>query len=274
RFSRSARARRCRAGRARLEAAPQPLPLPRLSATGVARSRTAAPALGTRARQLSLVGRPVLAGRGRARGVAPAGDRRLRPRSRRVRRAVGDAPRKRGHDVDRLSPYKGLAPFEDSEHDASFFFGRTREQEIVTANLTAARLTLLYGLSGVGKSSILRAGVVRRLRALPGPLEVVVFDQWRDDPGRRLRDAVAAPVECEAGVVDAVRGQVARGQVDLGVTGRGIANGGRNGEYVETPYLSLVMERLWAAERESGVGVLRLRTLESLGGAEQIVRDH
>ncbi len=296
--------------------------------------------------------------------------------------------------MDRLSPYKGLAPFEDSELDASFFFGRTREQEVITANLTAARLTLLYGLSGVGKSSILRAGVVRRLRALPGPLEVVVFDQWRDDPGRRLREAVAAPVgmkpegsladtleavcarlggelyvildgveeyfvyhaddskagtfaadfpegvtrpglrayflvslredalavldrfkvrvpslfanslrldhldraaareaivgpveeynrmtpdapvEIEPGLVDAVLAQVARGKVDLGVTGRGIANGGRSGEYVETPYLSLVMERLWAAERESGADVLRLRTLESLGGAEQIVRDH
>ena len=82
-----------------------------------------------------------------------------------------------------LSPYKGLAPFEDSELDAAFFFGRDREQEIITANLTAARLTLLYGSSGVGKSSVLRAGVVRRLRALPGPLAVVVFDGWRDDPG-------------------------------------------------------------------------------------------
>ena len=35
---------------------------------------------------------------------------------------------------------------------------------------------------------------MRRLRALPGPLEVAVFDDWRDDPGRRLREAVAAPV--------------------------------------------------------------------------------
>ena len=96
-----------------------------------------------------------------------------------------------------LSPYKGLAPFEDSELDATFFFGRDREQEIITANLTAARLTLLYGSSGVGKSSILRAGVVRRLRALPVRSPSSCFDRWRDDPGERLREAVAAAVGVE-----------------------------------------------------------------------------
>ena len=33
----------------------------------------------------------------------------------------------------------------------------------------ASRLTVLYGPSGVGKSSLLRAGVARRLRALACP---------------------------------------------------------------------------------------------------------
>ena len=64
------------------------------------------------------------------------------------------------------SPYKGLASFDDSELDERFFFGRDRETEIVASNLVASRLTVLYGPSGVGKSSLLRAGVVRRLRAL------------------------------------------------------------------------------------------------------------
>jgi ABC-type phosphate transport system ATPase subunit len=63
-------------------------------------------------------------------------------------------------------PYKGLARFDDSELDERFFFGRDREIELVAANLVASRLTVLYGPSGVGKSSLLRAGVVRRLRAL------------------------------------------------------------------------------------------------------------
>lgn len=62
------------------------------------------------------------------------------------------------------SPYVGLAPF--SEKDSPFFFGRDRECEIITANLRAARLTLFYGPSGVGKSSVLRAGVIYQLREL------------------------------------------------------------------------------------------------------------
>ena len=43
------------------------------------------------------------------------------------------------------SPYKGLAPFEDSDLDALLFFGRERESEVIAANLMASRLTVLYG---------------------------------------------------------------------------------------------------------------------------------
>ncbi len=59
------------------------------------------------------------------------------------------------------SPYKGLSAFDESELDALLFFGRESETEIVAANALASRLTVLYGPSGVGKSSLLRAGVVR-----------------------------------------------------------------------------------------------------------------
>ena len=48
------------------------------------------------------------------------------------------------------SPYKGLAPFEDSDDDALLFFGRKRESEVIAANLIASRVTVLYGPSGVG----------------------------------------------------------------------------------------------------------------------------
>src|SRR5579864_3033941 len=76
------------------------------------------------------------------------------------------------------SPYKGLAPFEDSELDALLFFGRERETEVIVANLLAAKLTVLYGPSGVGKSSILRAAVARRLREVAPGADVVVLDEW------------------------------------------------------------------------------------------------
>ncbi|MGH3752901.1 MAG: hypothetical protein ACRDRP_09425 [Pseudonocardiaceae bacterium] len=61
-------------------------------------------------------------------------------------------------------PYVGLVPFDES--DAPYFFGRRRERDIVVANLTASRLTLLYAASGVGKSSVLRAGVLPRLHEI------------------------------------------------------------------------------------------------------------
>ena len=54
-------------------------------------------------------------------------------------------------------PYKGLIPY--TEQDAAFFFGREQDQAIITANLMSTRLTVLYGPTGAGKSSVLRAGV-------------------------------------------------------------------------------------------------------------------
>ena len=56
------------------------------------------------------------------------------------------------------APYRGLTPY--TETDAAYFFGRTAEITTITANLEVSRLTLLYGPSGVGKTSVLRAGVI------------------------------------------------------------------------------------------------------------------
>jgi WD40 repeat protein len=92
------------------------------------------------------------------------------------------------------SPYKGLASFEDSELDALLFFGRERERDLITANLMAARLTVLYGASGVGKSSLLRAGVAHEL----GKAEhVVVGTSWSEDPLAVLDNAAAAAADGE-----------------------------------------------------------------------------
>ena len=103
------------------------------------------------------------------------------------------------------SPYKGLAAFEDSELDALFFFGRERDTEIVVANLIASRLTVLYGPSGVGKSSLLLAAVARRLRELPEAPLVVVFSSWGEDPAPVLGAAVADVAGIGAGeLVDTI----------------------------------------------------------------------
>jgi hypothetical protein len=93
--------------------------------------------------------------------------------------------------TDRIhdSPYKGLAPF--MEEDAQFFFGRERECSAVTYSLLGSKLTILYGATGSGKSSLLRAGVAHRLREYSrqnllsrGTPEfiAVVFNTWSAPP--------------------------------------------------------------------------------------------
>jgi WD40 repeat protein len=302
------------------------------------------------------------------------------------------------------SPYKGLSPFDDSPLDALLFFGRSRETEVVAANVLASRLTVLYGPSGVGKSSLLRAGVVRSLRAAPEPAPaVVVYGSWAGDPlsgleeatraaleeaiGREPTDApggladrlaawtaelgaelcllldqleelflyhgaetgaggfvdllpelvtrpglrvnvllgirddalaqldvfkqrlpglfanslrldhldeeaarravlgpldrynelvgAGAAVAIEPALVDAVLDEVESGRIEKGFGGRGSSEAAalRAGR-VETPYLQLVMQRIWEVERERGSSVLRLATLRNLGGAERIVESH
>jgi len=78
---------------------------------------------------------------------------------------------------DTFCPYKGLQPY--TEADRKYFFGRARDQGIIVSNLFAASLTVFYGASGVGKSSVLLAGAVPRLKQEPGTTVVVVFNKWQ-----------------------------------------------------------------------------------------------
>ena len=82
-------------------------------------------------------------------------------------------------------PFKGLAPFEAS--DADFFCGRGRLISELIARLAEWPLVGILGPSGIGKSSLLRAGVLPALRAgaLPGS------GRWRQvllRPGRHPRE--------------------------------------------------------------------------------------
>lgn len=306
--------------------------------------------------------------------------------------------------IQRHSPYQGLIPY--SEADAPFFFGREKDTRLIIANLFSSPLTLLYGASGVGKTSVLRAGVAQQLRQRDGLL-VVFFNAWQANPisslmqaiadcadrtdhaawnqattlfsqehasfakflticaeqlNRRLmiildqfeeyflyhppeddfsiefptaltesqaaisflisiredslakldrfegripslfdnylriehlsyeaaNDAIVKPIDrynemhaadghpfsIEATLVYAVLKQVQTGQVLLGETGRGIVKSESGQGYVETPYLQLVMMRLWDQEMRVGSRLLKLETLKALGGAASIVRTH
>ncbi len=316
------------------------------------------------------------------------------------------------HDVP-TGPFKGLTPFEDSDRDAVLFFGREREREVIAANLLASRLTVLYGASGVGKSSVLRAGVAHHLRAMAkrnletrGHPEfvVVVFGGWTEDPMAALLDAVqselvdvfgpelapseraATPTdtlhdwtgrldcdlllvldqteeyflyheqeegrgtlvgelpelvtrpglrvsvllairddalarldrfkghipnlfanylrldhldkragraailgpieqynalaqpESRAGIepelVEALLDETTTGRLSLGHRGRGVVRQSGARTRVEAPYLQLVLHRLWEEELAVGSSLMRLETLERLGGANEVVRTH
>ena len=96
----------------------------------------------------------------------------------------------------------GLIPF--NEEDALFFFGREHEREIIILNLMGAKLTLLYGATGSGKTSVLRAGVKFHLDRLAEEnrekfgrpeLAVVVFNKWRGDPLLNLHEEIKQAVE-------------------------------------------------------------------------------
>jgi WD40 repeat protein len=305
-------------------------------------------------------------------------------------------------------PYKGLSAY--TEADGEYFFGRESDRDLVIANLRASRLTVLYGPSGVGKSSLLQAGVMRHLRQLPksafsylalrnavivyhsswhgdslielgsamrqaipdqegvqdimgrhpklsvellgelverlnahvyllldqfeeqtlyqtGPHGEAFLDELsniitspelrasvllgiRDDAFAKLdrledylpapfdnnlrlshlnhaaaREAIVGPltqynavappthrVTIEDELIDELLPQLQTGSLSVGEAGQGGVNTAL--ESIETPFLQLVMTRLWAAERERGSSVLRRETLAGLGGAQQIVRTH
>ncbi|GAA2384902.1 hypothetical protein GCM10010420_04080 [Streptomyces glaucosporus] len=71
-------------------------------------------------------------------------------------------------------PYRGLARFEPD--DADLFFGRDRLARKLTDLTRRHRFTAVFGPSGSGKSSLLRAGLIPRLREAgdDGPRPAVV----------------------------------------------------------------------------------------------------
>jgi len=301
-------------------------------------------------------------------------------------------------------PYRGLESFDEKERE--YFFGREQETKTIGANLITSRLTIFYGASGVGKTSVLRAGVMPFVRkqsdvtailfrswreatfelqlkqelanevkkksgADLDPVQpfdrclaeaavltrgtiVVIFDQFeeymlyhaassgegrefdsgfacavnrpdidanflisiREDAlarldrfrrsvpdllGNRLRldhldsegaraairkplvqyDAIVRAhgrnelvMNVEDDLVEELIRQVRIGGVGLGLQGRGHIEGAAAVTRVETPFLQMVLEKMWEAERRSGSQALRLETLRTLGGAQTIVREH
>jgi len=84
-------------------------------------------------------------------------------------------------------PYKLLDYYE--ANDAAIFFGRRQETQHLTSLIHAHRLVLLYGASGVGKTSLLLAGAVPWLEHADPPYETV-YVRALEDPAHVIRRAL------------------------------------------------------------------------------------
>lgn len=90
-----------------------------------------------------------------------------------------------GFDPEALpSPYRGLRPFDEAQ--AEQFFGRDADIERLVAASRRLPVVAVAGPSGAGKSSLLRAGLVPRLRA-----EGTRIIELRALPGVRPEEALA-----------------------------------------------------------------------------------
>jgi hypothetical protein len=82
--------------------------------------------------------------------------------------------------VDERNPWLGLASF--TEETRRYFFGREEEVAELARRVQRKLLTILFGQSGLGKTSILRAGLVPRLRGQGYCPIYVRIDYSRESP--------------------------------------------------------------------------------------------
>src|SRR5437870_1451946 len=90
-------------------------------------------------------------------------------------------------------PYKFLDYY--TEQDARLFFGREQEIDAICSQINAHRTFILHGRSGVGKSSILRAGLMPRLKS-EGHLVFVI--RSFTDPVHQMLHSLSEALNVEA----------------------------------------------------------------------------
>jgi len=92
--------------------------------------------------------------------------------------------------VDESSPWLGLASF--TEETRQYFHGRDDEVAELSRRVQRKLLTVLFGQSGLGKTSILRAGLVPRLRG-EGYCPVYVridYGRGTPEPAEQIKQAI------------------------------------------------------------------------------------
>jgi AAA+ ATPase superfamily predicted ATPase len=93
--------------------------------------------------------------------------------------------------IDERNPWLGLASF--TEETREYFYGREEEVAELARRVQRKRLTVLFGQSGLGKTSILRAGLAPRLRAQGYCPVYVRIDYAREapEPAAQIKQAIA-----------------------------------------------------------------------------------
>lgn len=117
-----------------------------------------------------------------------------------IRRTQRSATRRR-KDLAVLhgGPYRFLDHFDASDED--FFFGREQDTEAVAELVRQHPITVLFGRSGIGKTSLTRAGLIPTLQHdaeqadSPSESWLPVATNCQDDPAASIREAVALACE-------------------------------------------------------------------------------
>jgi formylglycine-generating enzyme required for sulfatase activity len=107
----------------------------------------------------------------------------------------GSAPSNEGFGLSDENPWPGLLAFRES--DWKYFHGRDFETDLLYRKVERERLTVLFGLSGLGKSSILQAGLfplLRRENMLPVYIRLD-FSPEKPDLAEQVKNAVLREAE-------------------------------------------------------------------------------
>ena len=99
--------------------------------------------------------------------------------------------------LDARHPWLGLASF--TEETRAYFYGRDDEVAELARRVQRKLLTVLFGQSGLGKTSILRAGLVPRLREQGYCPIYVRVDYGREapEPADQIKEAMKKAAEGE-----------------------------------------------------------------------------
>jgi hypothetical protein len=93
--------------------------------------------------------------------------------------------------VDERNPWLGLASF--TEETRAYFYGRDEEVAELSRRVQRKLLTVLFGQSGLGKTSILRAGLAPRLRGQGHCPIYVRIDYGKEspEPAEQIKQAIS-----------------------------------------------------------------------------------